>query len=38
MSQEILQMKMDIDMEKYPGITSIDDDIVICGTSDQDHH
>ena len=30
-------MKMDIIMEKCPGVISIHDDIVIYGTSDQDH-
>ena len=37
MSQDVFQMKMDIIMEKYPGVISILDDIVIYGTSDQDH-
>ena len=37
MSQDIFQMKMDIIMEKCPGLISIHDDIVIYGTSDQDH-
>ena len=37
MSQDVFQMKMDIIMEKCPGVISIHDDIVIYGTSDQDH-
>ena len=30
-------MKMDLIMEKYPGVISIHDDIVIYGTSKEDH-
>ena len=37
MSQDVFQMKMDIIMEKCPGVINIHDDIVIYGTSDQDH-
>ena len=37
MSQDVFQMKMDIIMEKCPGVISIHDDIVIYGTSNQDH-
>ena len=37
MSQDMFQMKMDLIMEKCPGMISIHDDIVIYGTSDQDH-
>ena len=37
MSQDMFQMKMDIIMEKCPGVISIHDDIVIYGTSHQDH-
>ena len=37
MSQDVFQMKMDIIMEKCPGVISIHDDIVIYGTSHQDH-
>ena len=37
MSQDVFQMKMDLIMEKCPGVISIHDDIVIYGTSNQDH-
>ena len=37
MSQDVFQMKMELIMEKCPGVISIHDDIVIYGTSDQDH-
>ena len=37
MSQDIFQMTMDLIMEKYPGVISIHDDIVIYGTSEEDH-
>ena len=37
MYQDVFQMKMDIIMEKCPGVISIHDDIVIYGTSGQDH-
>ena len=37
LSQDVFQMKMDIIMEKCPGVISIHDDIVIYGTSNQDH-
>ena len=33
MSQDVFQMKMDIIMQKCPGMISIHDDIVIYGTS-----
>ena len=33
-----LQMKMDLIMEKCPGVISIHNDIAIYGTSDQDHY
>ena len=36
MSQDVFQMKMDLIMEKCPGVISIHDDIVIYGTSHQD--
>ena len=31
-------MKMDLIMEKYPGVISIHDDIVIYGTCDEEHN
>ena len=37
MSQDVFQMKMNLIMEKYPGVISIHDDIVIYGTSHEDH-
>ena len=37
MSQDVFQMKMDIIMEKCPGLISIHNGIVIYGASDQDH-
>ena len=37
MSQDVFQMKMDIIMEKCPGVISIHDDIVIYRTNHQDH-
>ena len=37
MSQDVFQMKMDLIMEKCPGVISIHDDIVIYGTTDEDH-
>ena len=37
MSQDMFQMKMDLIMEKCPGVISIHNDIVIYGASDQDH-
>ena len=37
MSQDVFQMKMDLIMEKCPGVISIHDDIVIYGTSNEDH-
>ena len=36
MSQDVLQIKMDLIMEKCPGVISIHNDIVIYGTSDED--
>ena len=37
MSQDVFQLKMDIIMEKCPGVISIHDDIVIYGLNEQDH-
>ena len=37
MSQDVFQMKMDLIMERCPGVISIQDDIVVCGTSEEDH-
>ena len=37
MSHDVFQMKMDLIMEKCPGIISTQNDIVIYGTSDEDH-
>ena len=37
MSQDVFQMKMDLIMERCPGVISIHDDIVVYGTSDEDH-
>ena len=37
MSQDVFQMKMDLIMERCPGIISIHDDIVVYGVSDEDH-
>ena len=37
MSQDIFQMKMDLIMEKCPGVISIHNDIVIYDTSEEDH-
>ena len=37
MSQDVFQMKIDLIMEKCLGVTSIHDDIVICGTCKEDH-
>ena len=37
MSQDVFQLKMDLIMEKCPGVISIHDDIVIYGTSQEDH-
>ena len=37
MSQDVFQMKMDLIMERYPGVISIHDDIVVYGTSKEDH-
>ena len=36
-SQDVFQMKMDLIMERCPGVISIHDDIVIYGTSEEDH-
>ena len=38
MSQEVFKMKIDLIMEKCPGVIRIHDDIVISGTSDEDHN
>ena len=37
MSQDVFQMKMDLIMEKCPGVISIHNDIVIYSTSKEDH-
>ena len=37
MSQDVFQMKMDLIMERYPGVISIHDNIVVYGTSEEDH-
>ena len=37
MSKDVFQMKMDLIMEKCPGVISIHDDIVIYGTCEEDH-
>ena len=37
MSQDIFQMKMDLIMERCPGVISIHDDIVVYGNSKEDH-
>ena len=37
MSQDVFQMKMDLIMERYPGVISIHDDIVVYGVSEEDH-
>ena len=37
MSQDIFQMKMDLIMERCPGVISIHDDIVVYGVSKEDH-
>ena len=37
MSQDVFQMKMDLIMERYPGVISIHDDIVVYGVSKEDH-
>ena len=37
MSQNVFQMKMDLIMERCPGVISIHDDIVVYGVSDEDH-
>ena len=37
MSQDVFQMKMDLIMERCPGVISIHDDIVVYGTSKEDH-
>ena len=37
MSQDIFQMKMDLIMERCPGVISIHDDIVVYGVSEEDH-
>ena len=37
MSQDVFQMKMDLIMERCPGVISIYDDIVVYGVSDEDH-
>ena len=37
MSQDVFQMKMDLIMERCPGVISIHNDIVVYGTSNEDH-
>ena len=37
MSQDVFLMKMDLIMERCPGVISIHDDIVVYGVSDEDH-
>ena len=37
MSQDVFQIKMDLIMERCPGVISIHDDIVVYGTSEEDH-
>ena len=37
MSQDVFQMKMDLIMERCPGVISIHDDIAVYGVSDEDH-
>ena len=37
MSQDVFQKKMDLIMERNPGVISIHNDIVIYGTSQKDH-
>ena len=36
-SQDVFQMKMDLIMERCPGVISIHDDIVVYGVSEEDH-
>ena len=37
MSQDVFQMKMDLIIERCPGVISIHDDIVVYGVSDEDY-
>ena len=37
MSQDVFQMKMDLIMERCPGVISIHNDIVVYGVSEEDH-
>ena len=37
MSQDIFQLRMDAILEQCPGVIGIHDDIVIFGTSNEDH-
>ena len=37
MSQDVFQMKMDLIMERCPGVISIHDDIVVYDVSEEDH-
>ena len=37
MSQDVFQMKMDLIMERCPGVISIHDNIVVYGVSEEDH-
>ena len=36
-SQDVLQIKMDLIMERCPRVISIHDNIVVYGTSEEDH-
>ena len=38
MSQDVFQMKMDLIMERCPGVISIHNDIVVYGVSEEDHN
>ena len=38
MSQDVFQMKMDLIMERCPGVISIHNNIVVYGVSDEDHN
>ena len=37
MSQDVFQLRMDAILEQCPGVIGIHDDIVIFGTSNEDH-
>ena len=38
MSEDVFQMKMDLTIERCPGVISIHDDIVVYGVSNEDHY